>query len=167
MKFAFKTIDNVKAAQFFLEDPLLCFMALGDEALKDFDNNRGYNPAPCTITGIYHKNKLICIVQATLFTESTVSLHLYLKSNLHHSGILKPLHIEYGKYLQKYYPNLKKVMIISPTPCKHVHDAIKGLGFKQEGCLTKSMIWRGQLVDLLIFGRELLPKVENKLLIGN
>lgn len=158
MKTYIKEINNTVASVFFSKDPLLCAMGLADQFLKDMDDGLGYNPPDAALTGFFNKDndELIGFIQATLFTESTILVHGFLHTKYHHSGIFRQIANKYVKYIHKYYPTIEKLMVISPEICTHVHNAILGLGFKKEGCLTKSMIWRNQLRDVFIFGRCLL-----------
>lgn len=158
MKLYLKKIDNIETTDFLIKDPLLCSMSLSDESLKDLDKGMGYNPPPCSFTGFYNKKnkELLCVMQMTLFTESTILVHVFLQSKLHHSGVLRRISNMYSWYINRHIPSVKKVMIISPAPCHHVHSAVIGLGFKQEGNLSKSIVWREKLEDVFIFGRALM-----------
>lgn len=157
MELYIKEIDNIIATEYLMKDIKLCALALSDDSLKKLDQGQGYCPPPCSMTGFYNKkDELVCFMQATLFTESTLLIHVFLRSDLHHSGILRPITKQYSEYIHKHAPDVKKAMIMSPEPCSHVHAAVKGLGFKKEGCLTKAMVWREKLEDVIIFGRDLL-----------
>lgn len=157
MRIYIKEIDNITAGEFLMKDPQLCAMGLGDQFLKDFDNGLGYNPQDGALTGFFtKKDGLISFIQASLFTESTILVHGFLNSKLHHTGIFRKIADMYVKYIHRDHPAVKKIMVMSPSVCKHVHNAITGLGFVKEGCLTQSIVWRERLTDVFIFGRALL-----------
>jgi len=109
MELYIKEIDNIIATEYLMKDIKLCALALSDDSLKKLDQGQGYCPPPCSMTGFYNKkDELVCFMQATLFTESTLLIHVFLRSDLHHSGILRPITKQYSEYIHKHAPDVKK-----------------------------------------------------------
>lgn len=151
-----ESINEQVMTDFFLSDPTLCAMGLGDECLKDLDAGLGYRPEACAMFGYYNEqDELVCCSTCTLFTESTLLCHQFIRSDLHHKGLMREVVEVFSKHVRTHLPSVVKLMTLSPSVCFHVHKAAEGIGFIQEGCITKAMIWRGQLVDIFVYGKSL------------
>lgn len=137
---------------FFLSDPALCFLGLSDNELYLLHKEQKYtNIAGNEIWGLYEDDKLILLITCSLFTRDAVTISLYLASSYHKTGKFRAA----AEFLKAHYidnTNYNKVLMMSPSTCPHVHRAAEAVGFKLEGTLTKTITWRQELVDLLIYG---------------
>lgn len=154
--FEIKDITNEDIAKFFLEDPALAYMGLTDDFLVGLYYNRDYAPAENSLfKGFYLGEHLVFVFKYELFTPICLNIHCYLNSRLHHSGAFGDIQGMLKGWTRENYPDIKKVIAMTPEPCKHIEAVCLKFGFKKEGHLAKAMIWRKELVDLLIFGMEI------------
>lgn len=148
---------NISAEQinhFFMTDPQVSYLGLPDEDLVSLATTGKYILAEgSVIYGVEEEEegKLIGLIKIELFTSVTANVHFYLHSSLHKSGKLREVREFFYKYFQE-ETNIEKVIVVAPATCKHVHGPAERFGFKLEGVLTKSLVWRQELVDMYIYG---------------
>ncbi len=151
-----KRISCKTFCNYLKKDPNLCYMALPDEAL-DYLYHTGYwkQPVGTKILGIYKDKELICCVRYSKYTHVAADMHFYLATHLHKTGTLRKIQERLRLYFQEKEKWASKVFIFSPSSCLHVHQALISIGFKPEGCLTKCLLWRQEIVDILIFAQNI------------
>lgn len=137
---------------FLVADPNVCYLGLTDNELYILYMNKSYMPLSSSeFAGVFDGEELIMLVRSEPFTRDTISLHLFLATKYHHTGKLR----EIQAFLKDYYrtqTEYKKIVVMSPETCVHVHKVVEAFGFSLEGRLTKCITWRNELVDLLLYG---------------
>lgn len=153
------SIDKDIINKFFLSDPALCYLGLSDSVLNMIYYNGEYTPEKhSTWLGIYEKDELVCLVKYEWYTTVTINLHFYVKTSLQKQGYTKKIQ----KLLYKYFiaeTKAIKVILQVPCPCTHVVKPAKEFGMEHEGTIKSAVMWRNELVDILLFG--LVLKREN------
>ena len=136
--------------EFFLRDPKLALKGLHDSDL----------------VSLHKENKLQSRPESKWFTledravirmepcNDSVIVHAYLSTEHQYLGFLKQVEQQIFEYLRE---NTKYTKMIVPVPesCFHVIVAMKNLGFKYSGRITKKMTWRNKQVDLLYYTKEI------------
>lgn len=151
-----RELSQNEIKDFFINDPTLCAMGLPDsDVLYIEQNNDYYFPEGSTGVGIFDNDELICVFRYDPYTPIAVNVHIYLKSSL--QG--KHLTYSYGGILVRYVlanlPHVSKIVIHCPKTCETTWKVIQHGGMKLEGVQKNAMVWRGQVTDLLIFGKEI------------
>ncbi len=144
------TIEEL--TDYFLSDPALCYLALPDSQLTNLYENREFIIPPLSyILGIYLGNELVAVLNYTYFSEICVNIHPFLRSKYHHT----PMWGEIQEHLRRYFienTQVKKVIAMVPKPCKNIHKTCRRYGFKLEGRILNSVIWRNEITDTLMYG---------------
>jgi hypothetical protein len=154
--FTIKEICNSRIANFFLDDPTLANMGLSDEFLAELYYNKEYTPKDNSqFKGFYLGDDLVFVFKYEHFTPVCLNIHCYLSSKLQRSGAFNDIQKILRDWTKENYPNITKVICMTPSSCPHIEAACLKFGFKKEGHIEKSMMWRQKLVDILIFGLEL------------
>lgn len=154
--FTIEDLTDGQITEFFINDPLLCYIGLPDNELAALYYTKKFVPDVQSIfKGIFNgKNELICIVRYEQYTTIAVAVHFYLSSKEQKKGIA----LEIQKFLYDYFietTDMLKVITMVPSSCEHVIKCAETFGMKLEGRLTKSIVWREEIVDLLCYGLEL------------
>lgn len=147
------SIDDVN--QFFKNDEKLCYLGLSDESL-DYLYHTGtiLTSKNTKFYGTYENDQLISFTQSDWWSPVCASIHMYLLTTLHHTGMIRKIAESMRQYVKE-TTKYKKVIIQVPGPCKHVHVACEKMGMTLEGVITNSIIWRQQTVDLYFYGMDL------------
>lgn len=138
--------------KFFKEDPSLCYLGLPDYSLVAlYEGHEIITKEGTYNLGVYLGDELVFLMNYTYFTDTTINIHTYLKTKYQHT----PMYASIQNELRKYFlENTKVIKVIAMTPetCPHIHKTCEKYGFTLEGRLTKAIIWREKLVDLLLYG---------------
>lgn len=149
-----KQINNADIVkEFFLDDPKLAYLSLPDGALVDLANNKYAVNSNERLIGLYLDNKLIAVGRYESFTDCAVTYHLYINSALHGTSVLDEINKIAHEYLKEL--NYKTAIVFTPSSCVHVHKAAEKRGYVLVGNIPSSQIWRQQLVDTLIYSKDL------------
>lgn len=149
--------DNIvpdSITRFFLADPSLVYLGLPDDDLVSLCYEKRYIPKENSIyKGMYNvdTDELVGIMKLELFTDVSVNIHLYLLTGLHHQGYSKAIGQACYDYVRDYCPNIHKIILMAPESCEHVHKAAERFGMNLEGKLTKVLMWRKKLQDVLLY----------------
>lgn len=150
-----KPINTKQFIAFLLADPALCYLGLPDEGMDQLYHKKTWKLEKGTkLLGVFLEDKLLCCIRYLPYTQISVLLHMYMKTQLHKSGFARIIQEELRDFFKK-TTDIKKVFIMTPAPCVHIQTAVEGLGFKLEGHLIDCFIWRQQVVDLLIYGQSI------------
>ncbi len=150
-----KDITREEAATFLLNDRVLCERALPDHELDEIALSGQYKPFDTSnFIGMCNDGIVISITKWEYFTDATVNIHVYISSMLHGAGVTKDIQDIYKEWFAT-RTSFAKAVILAPGTCRQVHKSVELAEFKLEGLLTKAMIWRGELVDLHIYGYDL------------
>ena len=142
-------------ASFFLHDPKLALLALPDEDLHTLKvEGKFYLDSDAYAEGVYEDGEMVGVLRWNMFTDIVINIHFYLNSKHHGTGKSKDVHASILKWVGE-SGRVRRIVVFSPSPCEHVHRALLGAGFEQEGRIKESMRWRQQVVDMLIYGRNL------------
>lgn len=146
-------ITKEQITKFFVSDPNLSYIGLSDEDLVHLFKNASlvFNDATHCVGLLDNKNNLIGVLKYEFFSSCTVSAHAYLSTANQNKKLTKELKtcvIDYFKSMN----GLKKIICMVPATCGNVHRAMTSMGLVHEGTITKSCMWRQELVDLLIYG---------------
>ena len=155
MRYKFKDITQEQVTEFFLNDPNVCYLGLPDADLYELYEDKIYRLKDNTIyKAIYLRDELIAILKYEAFTQHTVNLHFYLSSKLHKKGYARSVEQAIYDY---FIENTKaiKAILMTPTTCTQVHGPAIGFGMVLEGRIEKSIVWRNEVMDILIYGIEL------------
>lgn len=148
-------ISREEAARFLLADSVLCNRALPDHELDEIAVSGEYKPFDTSrFIGMYNDGIMISVTKWEYFTDVTVNIHVYISSLLHGKGVTKEIQGIFKQWFAT-RTNFAKAVILAPGTCPIVHKSVEIAGFKLEGLLTKAMQWRGELVDLHIYGLDL------------
>ena len=157
-----KHISNRDITTFFKSDPQLCLTGLSDDNiifLKEqgkYPDIQGENSF-----GIYKGDTLLAVTQMGFYTTLVLNIHFYLKSEYQgRPAIMKEVFDVISKFIID-NTSQNKVIIQTPKTCLHVRRRIRALGFRLEGTIQNGICWRGEVVDLLIYGCELEDKGNN------
>lgn len=154
--FNIRKITNEEVADFFNNDPQLAYMGLSDDVLANLYHNKEYSPSEHSkLKGLYLGDDLVFVFKYEHFTPVCLNIHCYLSSKLHHSDALKDITEFLTLWLHDKHPWTVKIITMIPDSCEHATNAAKKFGFIQEGCLTKAIIWRQELTDLLIYSMRI------------
>lgn len=149
-----KQIDNADIVkEFFLADLKLAYLSLPDSALVDLAKNQYVVNSNERLIGFYSDNKLIAVGRYESFTECAVTYHLYINSALHGTSTLNEINEIAHQYLKEL--GYKIAIVFTPSSCVHVHKAAEKRGYVLNGRIPNGQIWRQQLVDTLIYSKEL------------
>lgn len=137
--------------EFFLNDPKLSLLALHDSDLASLHKNKKLVERP---NSTWYMTGNIGVIRMEPQNEEEVSVHLYIRSDLHGQGLLKYATIDIVNYLLE---NTHYSVMVVPIPksCKHVIRHMKPLGFKKTSTIRKGISWRGEQVDLMVYKREI------------
>ncbi len=155
MKHRFKDISEAQITEFFLNDPNVAYLGLPDDDLQELFYNKTYTLKDNTIyKGIYLKDELVSILKYEAFTRQTVNLHFYLSSKLHKKGYARGVEQAIYDY---FIENTKaiKAILMTPQSCTQVQGPAIGFGMVLEGRLTNAIVWRNEVMDVLIYSIEL------------
>lgn len=149
-------LSEQEISDFFINDPRLAYLGLSDKTLTYMYNYNIYEVNKNSkYAGIYDDNNhLVAIFKWELFTDVTITLHLYVSSVLHSTGILYKIKEEMYDFFSK-STSFKKVIVPVPSNCPHVIKACEKLGFIHESTLTDCTMWRQELIDLLFYTMKL------------
>ncbi len=154
--FEIKDVTHDVAAKFFKNDPKLAYLGCADDVLVELYHSESYSPNELSqLKGIYYDNRLIMLFKYEPFSQVAYNCHFYLSSSLHGTGIFNEVVKELKAWMKKEHPQITKILVMSPSSCIHVPAVVGKYGFIKEGHLTNAMIWRQQLVDLLIYSLEI------------
>ncbi len=147
-------LTTEKIDDFFLSDPKLCYLGLCDDQLISLHYDKKFTINPGTVyAGLYDSNdKLVSIATWKYFTRNAVIFHGYLPSSMHGKGMYG--HVQ--EAMEKFFiaeTEVTKMIVVTPAQCKHISKLHKRYGYKFEGNITKSVVWRKKLQDALIFGK--------------
>lgn len=147
-----KPIEDMSLVRdWFLNDPKLAILSLPDSSLHELSQGKFEKNSNEVIVGFY-TDRLIAVLQYESFTECTANYHIYLNS-YHEKNTLSEITELGHEYLKQL--GYKKAIFFTPSCCTHVHKASEKHGYVLSGTITNSQIWRGQLVDMLIYSRDL------------
>lgn len=148
-------VTELEAGILFENDRLLCERALPDNELKSIlETGRYKSDSVSNYVGMYDDNTLFSVAKWECFTSVVVNLHIYISSLLHGKGLTKDIQDIYKQWF-KTRTNFVKAVILAPSSCIQVHKSVELAEFKLEGTLTKSIVWRGKLEDINIYGYQL------------
>jgi len=148
-------LSEEDVASFFLLDPKLALLALPDEDLHTLKvEGKFYLDSDAYAEGVYEDGEMVGVLRWNMFTDIVINMHLYLNSRHHGNGTFKDVHVSILDWAKE-SGRVKRIVVFSPSPCEHIHRAMLGVGFEQEGRIKESMMWRQQVVDMLIYGRNL------------
>lgn len=151
-----KEITNKQAAEFFLNDPKLAYLGCADDVLVNLYYTQEFIPHEISqLKGIYNDNQLIMLFKYEPFSSVAYNCHFYLNSALHGTGQFNEIVLYLKQWMHENNPEVKKILVMTPSSCTHVPAVVSKYGFIKEGHLTNAIIWRQQLVDLLIYSLEL------------
>lgn len=151
-----KELNNKQAAAFFLNDPKLAYLGCADDVLIDLYYSQDFNPHEMShLKGVYNDDQLVMVFKYEPFSHLAYNCHFYLNSALHGTGMFKAIVSFLKNWMKENHPDIKKILVMSPSSCIHVPAVVGKYGFIKEGHLTNAMIWRQQVVDLLIYSLEL------------
>ena len=85
------------------------------------------------------------------FTWQALNLHFYLGTRHQKKNKMKEAYKVVENYIRD-NKEQRKVVIYTPSSCKHAQNMVQYLGFELEGTIKSSMLWREKLVDLMVFG---------------
>lgn len=144
-----------------MSDPKLSYIGLSDEDLSYmYTYNAYYLKKNAQYKGIYSERELICIAKYEPFSENTVNVHIYTASRFHKKNhYTKEAHSEFYNYLRD-NTGYERILCMVPACCFHVVGAIESFGFKLEGNISRSILWRRTTVDLLMYCMDIIR--ENK-----
>lgn len=149
-----KEVTQEQLTQFFLEDPALVCLALGDEEIYHLHTKQEYPVNTFSrYTGVIENNQIIAIVRTEWFTPNATTIHIYVASRFHDTAKVQEIMVAIRQEL-KNVPQLKKIIIMTPASCEHVSKYAMRYGFKEEGRITDCIMWRQQLDDIRIFVLE-------------
>ncbi len=155
MSYEFKDITEKEVTDFFLHDPNVCYLGLSDVDLHELYEDKIYRLKDNTIyKGIYLKDELISILKYEAFTQQTVNLHFYLSSKLHKKGYARGVEQAIYNYFIENTTAIKAILM-TPQTCTQVQGPAIGFGMELEGRIKKAIVWRNELMDILIYGIEL------------
>src|SRR5574343_168996 len=121
--------------EFFLSDPALCYQGLADHELA------------------YLYDDLLLVLCYSAFSDICINIHPYLKTIYQHTEMFGDIQ----DILRKYFienTQVKKIISMSPSPCKHIIKTCERYGFKYEGMIKQSTTWRQEIVDVIIYGLD-------------
>ncbi len=151
----YKELTDKEVSNFIMNDPSLIYMGFSDEELNYMYENKFYPVDPNSFyIGIEESGVLVGVLKWEYFTESCISIHLYLSSKYQGKGFCKAT----SKFVAEHLAintNIKKMIVYITDVCKHVIYAAEACGFKQEGHITNCIPWRGEVVGVLIYGLDL------------
>lgn len=143
---------------FFLNDPNVCYLGLDDNDLTTLYTEKVYNKhSNSNYYGVYNDlHVLMAIYKYEWFTTTTINAHLYLGTKYQKKRMPQKI-LEFLIKMSAEQLPAKKVIILTPQACIHVIHSVEKCGFKLEGVLTDAIVWRKELVNLLIYGMKLEP----------
>jgi hypothetical protein len=149
-------IEDKQITTFFLEDKILCYLALPDEDLVNLYEKKQYIKHPGSYyKGIYtEEGELVGVLCYEYFTAYVISVHFYLATKIRKQAQTTKVKNALKQYFITEYPQALKVILTIPMPCKHVVVVAEHYGFKKEGHLTNCIRWRNEIVDLLFYARD-------------
>src|SRR5258708_22449 len=105
----FKELNEKEISDFIMQDPKLAYLGFSDAELDYMYKNKEYpiNPTSCYV-GVLKDDELVCILKWEGFTDYAISIHLYISSEFHGTGMLK----EVNDFLYKHFQDntkLKKI----------------------------------------------------------
>ena len=142
-------------SDFFLSDPKLMLLGLPDEDIGLLYTTGTLPIHPASVyKGMYEEDELVAIVKWELFTSNSINMHIYIKSNRQHEGLLGSIESSLERWLIE-NTELTKVIFMVPEPCTHVHKAMVNYGYVKEGLITNSFQWRQSQVGLVLYGKDI------------
>jgi len=148
-------VEGDTISSFFLHDPKLALLALPDEDLHTLKvDGKFYLDLNVQAEGVYEDGEMVGILMWNMFTDMVINMHLYLNSKHHGTGKFKDVHVSILDWAKE-SGRVRRIVVFSPASCVHIHHAMLGVGFEQEGRIKEAMEWRQQVVDILIYGRNL------------
>ena len=155
MTLCIQNVTKEEAEKFLLADPVLCERALPDDELDMIQTCGEYSPNEnANFIGICHDGLLISVTKWEYFTDVTANLHTYIMSPLHGKNVTYDIQLALKQWFITNTP-LVKIVIIAPESCTNVHKAADISDFVLEGVLPKSVLWRGKVEGLRIYGLDL------------
>lgn len=138
-----------------MSDPKLAYLSLSDEELYQLHKTGEYPIEDTSLyTGLAEDDKLVAILKWEWFSSVALNMHLYLRSELHHTGLLGRIYaFLYGHFKEN--TNIQKLLFMVPESCEHVHGAAKKYNLVQEGRIKKCCKWRNELNDVLIYSIDI------------
>lgn len=138
--------------------PELFLSSMTDEEIKEFNDGTWKLD---TVKWYYLLVQLgeepVGVIKWQFMTNYSVDCHGYIIPKYWGTGISD----EAWKLGFKWFlasTEIKKIIVHTPKACTEVIKAMYRNGWEIEGILTKSIIWRGQLTDLVIMGRSLIEE---------
>ena len=154
--FKIENVTHEVAANFFKSDPKLAYLGCADDVLVELYHSNSYSPHELsTLKGIYYGDQLIMLFKYEPFSAVAYTCHFYLNSSLHGTGMFTEVVKKLKEWMHQEHPQVRKILVMSPSSCTHVPAVVAKYGFVKEGHLTNAMIWRQQTVDLLIYSLEI------------
>src|SRR5574343_489340 len=140
--------------EFFLSDPALCYQGLADHELAYLYANKHYmTNSNMGYLGAYLNDDLVLVLCYSAFSDICINIHPYLKTIYQHTEMFGDIQ----DILRKYFienTQVKKIISMSPSPCKHIIKTCERYGFKYEGMIKQSTTWRQEIVDVIIYGLD-------------
>src|SRR5574338_408157 len=116
-----KDITEEEITEFFLKDPALCYLGLPDNDLNNLFYEKKYIKHNISVyKGIYENENLISVLCYEYFTEFALNVHFYIYTKLQKQSKATKIKRELVKYFKSKYPEVIKIIVMSPEPCKHV-----------------------------------------------
>lgn len=148
-------VTEQEATEYFLKDPELCYMALPDHDLVSLYNEKKWYKSPSShLLGVKVDGELIFLMKYEFFTPVAINVHFYLKTKLRDTGIFKDIEKLIALWIYN-QTTVRKVLAMTPITCPRIAHVCEKFGLKKEGHLTKTIKWRNEIVDLLIYGLDL------------
>lgn len=153
----YDTVTEQEATEFFFSDPKLVLLGLSDEEIVEMYRTKTYELLPDTyyLSIKNEAGKIVCIVKYEYFSSITVNYHMYVSTSEQNNA---ELYAQIIPMIKKYgtEQDIHKAILIVPSTCTHVNNFAIKSGFEIEGRLKNSFQWRNSLVDLIIYGIEIL-----------
>lgn len=165
IRFTNYNLSKEEVNNFFLSDPNLVYLSLADEEITSLHTQQDLCNDGSRFVGLVEHNCLVGMLRYEHFSNSAVSVHPYLKTELHGSCVsrslrkkgrmqeVKNLIVNYFKMPEMSY--VTKILVMVPSPCLHIHNIMPSLGLALEGTLKKCCKWRTEPVDILIYSLNL------------
>ena len=148
-------LTQEEASNFFLSDPKLVLLGLSDEEICELHKTNQYELQPdIHYITVRENDKILALVKYEYFSSVTISYHMYVASSEQDKS---EMYAEMIPMLKNYIANeldIHKLIIIVPSTCLHTQAFALKAGYKEEGRLKNSFVWRQQIVDLIIYGGE-------------
>lgn len=147
-----RDITDDIVTSFFSDNPRACYKGLSNSALVYlyYSNKWVSNPEEKVI-GVFNKEELSAVLVYSLINDIMVTLHIYLADRHLKSTKFR----EVVQAIKDYFKNktsFKKVIVMAPESCTHVHRAAELFKMDKEGILKDSILWREKLENLIIYG---------------